>query len=164
MLRFYADSFATVTLMLRTSAVRMENATPQNLEERRAKVIGHMDQIRAKIGDLQLTAAVMGQFEHLDYAVKYADKAEIEILLREFTMSLLTDIQRHYFIMIPEGRKEYLEQNTAPFTTLVETVFSAARGDILATSHCMGLEEWTAAVFHLMRVVSMEYAIWQGVS
>jgi hypothetical protein len=70
--------------------------------------------------------------------------------------SLLTDLGVEKFIHLRPDAHEYFEQD-ALFGDEVRVKFPSAAADIKAAGNCLALDLWTAAVFHLMRVV--EYGL-----
>jgi hypothetical protein len=56
-----------------------------------------------------------------------------------------------FYHVLPELAS--LMEDPAPFSTFVNEQFPEAVRDICAASRCLALDEWTASVFHCMRVV-----------
>jgi hypothetical protein len=67
--------------------------------------------------------------------------------------SIIAELNASVYLMIPASERELYEQKTAPFGDDVATVFPDANRDIAAAGRCLVVDEWTAAVFHLMRVL-----------
>ncbi|MEZ4501653.1 MAG: hypothetical protein R3C39_03435 [Dehalococcoidia bacterium] len=80
---------------------------------------------------------------------------QAEVLLKELANDLLEELSSAYFLMIPATSRAFYEQRMPLFGTDVERVFPDAEGDIAAAGRCIALQEWTAAVFHLMRAVEL---------
>jgi hypothetical protein len=79
--------------------------------------------------------------------------AQVELLCKELDNDIIAALAEPWFLMIPSERREFYEQRTPPFGMDVANQFPATIRDIAAASRCMALDEWTAAVFHLMRVL-----------
>ena len=79
--------------------------------------------------------------------------AQAEVLLKELHNDLVIDLSASLFLAVPYERKEFYEQSQPPFGEQVADAFPDANADIAAASRCIALDEWTAAVFHLMRVL-----------
>ncbi len=154
MLTFYAVLFTSHMVALRAAADEIEAAqTDLDLAGQRLKLQWTLKNMQADLQKMPLVPATRMQFDGLMELTGKADKAELAILLRVFYHSILTELNSAWFLMIPEAQRELYEQNDAPFGSLIETVFPDARYDIAAASRCLALDEWTASVFHLMRVV-----------
>lgn len=66
--------------------------------------------------------------------------------------AILVDMTEAWFLMVPATRRHfYLERE--PFGEAVITAFPNATFDIIEAGKSIALDRWTAAVFHLMRVV-----------
>ena len=72
--------------------------------------------------------------------------------LTDLRRDMMVDLTDHLFLMVEEGKGEFYEQSEPPFGIEVAEKFPEAAYDISAASRCVALEEWTACVFHLMRV------------
>ena len=81
----------------------------------------------------------------------------LEALIRQLRESLAADFESHVYFQIPVGRRNLIEPDAPLFGHAVQTRYPGASRDIAAAGRCLALDEWTAAVFHLMRVV--EYGL-----
>jgi len=66
--------------------------------------------------------------------------------------AITIELQGASFLYITESRAPFYEQTTPLFGEAVADSFPAAVDDIAAAGRCIAVEEWTAVVFHLMRV------------
>ena len=82
---------------------------------------------------------------------------ELGILLEALHQDILADLLKPAFLLIPEHKVELFDQTVPPFGENVVHVFPNAVDDIAAASRCLALDEWTACVFHAMRV--LEHAL-----
>ena len=55
--------------------------------------------------------------------------------------------------MIPDYRRNLYDQQEPPFGAAVADAFPDADFDVAAAARCPALDEWTACVFHSMRVL-----------
>lgn len=76
-------------------------------------------------------------------------------MLREVHQSVLADITGHWYLVIPDYQRYLYEQVVPPFGVTVDSVFPEAAFDIAAAARCLALDEWTASVFHCMRVAEL---------
>ena len=77
------------------------------------------------------------------------------VLLKELPNDIVGELANSYFLMIRSDRRALYEQPSPPFGVEVAERFPDASYDISAAGRCMALDEWTAAVFHLMRVAEI---------
>jgi HEPN domain-containing protein len=80
---------------------------------------------------------------------------EAMALLKELHNDIIDELSSPYFLMIPTERRLLYEQSQPPFGENVAAAFPQASYDIAAASRLLALDEWTAAVFHLMRAVEL---------
>ena len=91
----------------------------------------------------------------------------LEVLLKELSNDVIQELQQLYFLLIPNSRRELYAQKRPVFGNQVAAQFPDLSKDIAAAGRCVALDEWTAAVFHLMRVLEAsihELAAWVGVT
>lgn len=81
------------------------------------------------------------------------DGAEVKVRLDELLYDLLAELRTPMFLYVAPEKRELYEQIAAPFGELVQDKFPDAAGDIAAAGRCLALDEPTACVFHLMRVL-----------
>lgn len=83
----------------------------------------------------------------------HPDYASLRENARICRQSLLDELAGHLFVCIPAATRELIDQKKPPFGEPVSQTFSKARRDIEACCRCLALNEWTACVFHSMRVL-----------
>lgn len=72
--------------------------------------------------------------------------------------ALLAEMDAHLFVWIHDKQRQDLILQPEPvFGFEVYSRFPDAARDIVSAGHCLGYEQWTAAVFHLMR--ALEYGL-----
>jgi hypothetical protein len=79
--------------------------------------------------------------------------SEAQILLRELNNDLLTEMAGYRFLRVPDDKRELYQQSAPLFGSAVHAQFPDAQSDIAAAGRCLAFDEWTASVFHLMRVI-----------
>ena len=110
--------------------------------------------------DIPLSLAARSKFKRLRESLANSTHEIIAYGIQELTIDVAIELSEPLFLMIsPEKRKLY-EQKEAPFGELVAERFADAQRDIQAASRCLALDEWTACVFHCMRVVELALHAW----
>lgn len=160
MMRFYATAFTVVAQELARlacvfSVEENEGRGDAVLAEDMYEALGTNVRALAKaVADLPLSRSVRVNFERLGDDIMNGTltsavlKSRIEALKRDINM----DLTAHTFLLVEEGKAEFYEQPAPPFGSEVANAFADAEYDIAAASRCIALDEWTASVFHLMRV------------
>jgi hypothetical protein len=156
--RFSAVSLGHAVSILAKILTVIAGADAANIrpdrELERAMANGELVRAEAFLADLPLSIVLKAQLSRLKFRINHgAETIEISILFREFLDNLLVEMGAPHFLMIRTDRKEFFEQKELPFGKLVASVFFEANADISAASRCYALDEWTACVFHLMRVL-----------
>lgn len=83
------------------------------------------------------------------------ETARAEVLLEELLHDLLSELTEPQFLSIATEKRELYAQTEPPFGVLVEAAFPQAVKDSRAAGRCLALDEWTACVFHCMRVLEI---------
>lgn len=152
MLRFYAASFGAFIGAISRAFAALSFAGISD-DEARSLVRETFKDSSEVTSDLPISAVVRTQFQRLLRVNDSASGEELRILLRELHENLIADLSSSYFLMIPADMREHYEQRQLPFGESVSVTFPSAERDISAASRCLALDEWTACVFHLMRVL-----------
>lgn len=76
-----------------------------------------------------------------------------KIRLEDLALDLLLELREPKFLHIAPERRSLYEQQEPPFGSNVESIFPDATRDVSAASRCLALDEWTACIFHSMRVI-----------
>ena len=79
--------------------------------------------------------------------------AQAEVLVKELHNDFVVHLQSFVFLGIDKEHREFWEQSAPPLGQLVAEQFPDAAKDIAASARCFALDEWTACVFHSMRVI-----------
>jgi hypothetical protein len=103
--------------------------------------------------NLPISAGVLAQYRRLREKVedRHTSADALRTLLYDFEAALHEDLKQHFFFLIPASQR-LLYQSPMPFGEPVYMKFALAREDVKGACRCMVLDEWSAAVFHLMRV------------
>jgi hypothetical protein len=72
----------------------------------------------------------------------------------EFVTRLEDEMQSRVFFCIEPRKQEFLGDRNL-FGDTVAKAFPSARNDIKASGRCLALDQWTASVFHCMRVLEI---------
>jgi len=160
MLRFYAFYYAIVERDLQwilglvgplESMGQGGTALPPDA---RADVVKRTNLLCSSIDTLPLSRSTQANCKRL--MGELADsKTTISALctrLTDLRRDIMVDLAGHIFLVVEEGKGQFYEQSEPPFGREVADKFPEATYDISAASRCIALEEWTASVFHLMRV------------
>jgi hypothetical protein len=84
---------------------------------------------------------------------KDCDMTVVSALLMEVVHGLLDELSEPMFLCIEADRRDLYIQSVPPFGVVVADKFPDASKDIGAATRCLALDEWTASVFHSMRVL-----------
>ena len=86
-------------------------------------------------------------------SVERSDTKTLEVQIHELSADLFEELVEPLFLFVPAAKREGYEQKEPPFGQRVADTFPDAVRDIAAAGRCLALDEWTASVFHLMRVL-----------
>jgi hypothetical protein len=159
MLRIHGYAFAAAADGIATANSFAQNfasygpTSEHNVDWLRKTVTDALNNAKSNLGELPLSGVFLGSFERLLRRISEADPNEISILIRELRINLIADLESSCFLVIDPHNREFYEIKTPPFGIEVQNKFPKAGLDIDAASRCYALDEWTACVFHLMRVV-----------
>lgn len=166
MLKFYAAAYSEAIYFVGLAEATM--VASQTLGAKRLSKAQRdecLGLIKDTIGDLAvhvrilpLSLSVKNEFDRLHEQVKATDGRDwnvVSALLRNFHASLTDDLASSYFLAIPQERSHYYEKADNAFGNEVANEFPEATEDIAAASRCLALDEWTASVFHLMRIAEI---------
>ncbi len=147
---------AMSTLGRLASLVVFEQVTRRTFD--RAEVVSQFnEEVMEAFTNVRLSRVLREQMNRAGNRISQDDCGAIEIqtLLRELHGSFGTEFTSSWFLRISEERRGYYEQRTPLFGPEVASVFPSATKDISAAGRCLALDEWTACVFHLMRILEI---------
>jgi HEPN domain-containing protein len=81
------------------------------------------------------------------------DANTVCVLLDELALDVLAELREPIFLHVSHEKRALYEQREFPFGAEVAAAFPDATRDIAAAARCLALDEWTACVFHSMRVL-----------
>jgi hypothetical protein len=157
MLRFYAEAFvqAMGALSRMSMGVSVMADVKASISDDLHKTI---EEVLAPLDD-QITKLPFSYSLRLQYArfkrvvETSRDAKELSILGDELIQNMIAELTAKVFLMISEENAELYGQPEPPFGLEVAQRFSEANYDIEAGTRCLALDEWTASVFHMMRVL-----------
>ena len=76
-------------------------------------------------------------------------------MIRELHNNILAELTAHWYLVIPDYQRGLYEQVNPPFGTAVAGAFPEASRDIASAARCLAMDEWTACIFHSMRVIEL---------
>lgn len=157
MLRFRAPSFVVAISGVARAATGLLGAHALGLDDDPSVdaeyVLKALKEAEPNISELPLSRVLKSQFERLLQSVGNVKSEELAILIREFHNNLIVELTEAYFLMIEPQKRELYQQRKPPFGQKVSDVFPEATQDIAAANRCAALDEWTACVFHSMRIL-----------
>ncbi|OGG52082.1 MAG: hypothetical protein A3F84_25875 [Candidatus Handelsmanbacteria bacterium RIFCSPLOWO2_12_FULL_64_10] len=166
MLKFVASQYAGLTILM-PRAVALINDWPSDRalqEERLSALTLTVEGFGTFLRDLPVSDSLRFDLDRIqeDIAKFQGDGwtsqgTRLKTRLEDFQTHLLIELQSPLFLMVSKERREFYEQNEPPFGEEAAGRFAAASTDTMAAARCIALEEWTACVFHLMRV--LEYGL-----
>ena len=86
-------------------------------------------------------------------AIGNSDHQSALTLIDELLYNVQAELETNLFLCIPAPHRPYFERGLDIFGPAVLTVFPECSKDIAAAGRCLALEEPTACVFHLMRIL-----------
>jgi hypothetical protein len=104
---------------------------------------------------LPLSTVARAKFKRIIEEAKdgKCSSSTIETLLRELLFDTVLELTEPMFFCVKASHRALYEQREPPFGDIVETTFPDSKRDVAAAARCLALDEWTACVFHLMRVL-----------
>ncbi len=153
MLRFYAQSYvATMNALSRHVMLMNPIATGAELREGLAQPLADAE---AALSQLPISPVLIGTVGQLRKRVEEGTIAgdELGYVLKTLHDQVLADLAAPLFLCIPRGSRNFYTQPEPLFGDPVDRTFPEARTDLAAAGRCLALDEWTATIFHLMRVL-----------
>ena len=159
MLRFYALDYVSVRDGLEEAKRLLIDLGPDapidevlatNLADAGRFALNAVQELPVHVSTLDRAARLAGSLNNMGAR----DRATVINLIDEVRRDLVHELRTKYFLILPEGRRELLEQKEPLFGPEVDArADDDLRDEIRAAGRCLAYDEWTAAVFHLMRVL-----------
>ncbi len=106
---------------------------------------------------LPISKALLWQVDSLAREASLKDNHAFNIALvsrlQQIRTSILLELVGYCFYAIPEEQAGLMEEKSPHFGESVQKFFPDTARDIYASARCLALNEWTACVFHCMRVL-----------
>lgn len=165
MLRLYAGVFVVVIRDLAGATAQLSMMCVDGDADLRLAELGDLREslfakplreVETEISKLPISSVLRGKIPRLIDRVSTDEVwtvATAEALFKELTDHIIAELTQSSFLVIPPGRRAMYVQREPQFGPKVANRFGDGNDDIAAAARCVALEEWTAAVFHLMRVV-----------
>ena len=165
MLRFYAERWLAIESLLQQMAsahllLAQDRRQTSGLNER---VEGLRDSlIRLLEGEVKtfpFSPAISRQITRYCDVLRTVDQPPqtsvevLQALSAELIFNVQSELESNVFLVVHPSRRQLFEQAAPQFGVEVETQFPQSSKDIAAAGRCYALEEWTACVFHSMRVL-----------
>jgi len=156
MLQFYAPGF--VRAMAALSSINMgadmmakvEAPISEDLRKTMQETLAPLD---GQIDRLPFSLSLRLQYARFKTALETStDGKELSIRSDELRENITSELISKVFLMVREENVDFYRQPEPPFGSEVAQRFEA-NYDIEAGTRCLALEEWTASVFHMMRVL-----------
>ena len=122
----------------------------------RGSIIQAISDTETALKEAELPARFYRRLDRIKETIK-EDKYNGDVvaaLLQELIYDLLDELSEPKFFYVAKDHR-HLFETEAPFGAAVAETFHDANKDILAAARCLALDEWTACVFHLMRVLEL---------
>ncbi len=162
-LSFYADKYLRAVNLLKAAgdsalfSMSQAGGAPPKARRDILSALTAASLIFYQQGGLPVSPSLRGQLERLLAKVKgwdeEVDAQAVVTLTEEVYKNLLVELGACWFLMVPPERRGVYVDASSSFGPEVLDVFPDANRDIAAAARCLALDEWTACVFHLMRVV-----------
>lgn len=156
LLRLKADAFCRAMAKIGQTVAYLE--VPQNLgqptPEHWSSVGSAMGDITRELEKLELRFS-LNQVSRIT-AIRDRPSVSIQemrVQLAQLVERIIEELEETLFLSVPAVRSEYYEQKPPLFGPLVVSVLPGLTEDISEAGKCLALNRYTAAVFHLMRVM-----------
>lgn len=150
MLKVYGLAFTATMADLGRAIEALNFPNPE------ARVAYAMGKLERDLPGLPLSPVVREEFNRLKMTLREPNLSQdaIRTALYGFESNLHQDLLQHSYLLVPASHRPFFETPNL-FGTTVADEFEDAERDIAAAGRCIALDEWTAAVFHLMRVAEI---------
>ncbi|MBI4188602.1 MAG: hypothetical protein HY529_05295 [Chloroflexi bacterium] len=155
--RFYAPTFALTMATLTQIRDSVLFELSHGNEANHTWVTEKFQEVKRGLEGIHFSRVLIGQISRVEEVISKPGCSGIEMstLLVELSNNIIMELTASCFLRIPENRHAYYVQTTPPFGTEVADAFPLANNDISSAGRCLALDEWTACVFHLMRVLEI---------
>ncbi|HEY2975871.1 MAG TPA: hypothetical protein VGJ48_25375 [Pyrinomonadaceae bacterium] len=153
MLEFYAKEFVHLSVLLEDIRLNIDNLGVQQIKEVSPFYRGVLHKMREHCSNIGLTYSIKG----IDrISTKLIEEqilsTEIKHDLRSLRERVFDELDNNFFLVIPRTKAQYYHFTHPLFDVAISKAFPDSWDDVWAAGRCFALDEWTACVFHLMRV------------
>lgn len=137
---------------------------PAERAQKKRNLIGNAESIAGHLEDFgcpHTAAAAHRLAQALDLELKPISEIEFSVRVSEIKESFAYEMETHLFFYVPSERAKYYKETLGLFGNNVKDRFPSLISEIQNAGECFACAQYTATVFHLMRV--MEKAL-QAVS
>jgi hypothetical protein len=123
-------------------------------DEDRTGIGKELERIKEHLVAVDMSHSI-AQLDHIKYQLehkKITNWNEAKAKFDSLNVAAFQELSKIFVGYIPAGRARYWNQ-AKPFGETVFNNFESARADVVSAGNCYAVEQWTACVFHLMRVV-----------
>jgi len=167
MLRFYAERWHAIQINVLhlAASLNLVRDKGQDNEYILGAIARGMELLETEARNFPFSETVLQQISRFCKDVKdtqvglsFTDVLVMQARGAELSLNIQTELAAQLFLLVRSERREFYEQvPEGLFGSLVASVFGDANKDISAAGRCYAVEEWTACVFHCMRV--LEYGL-----
>src|SRR5258708_1354975 len=156
MLRLYASSLITVFSQLSRAAIYV--AAPAEDGDDEVSIV-HLEtalgECAKELAEIPLSVILRGQFDRLvkRVAAREDSRAVLFALTVELHNNLIAELASHLFLFVPSEKKVLFLDPKKWYGQATADRFPQTERDFRDACQCYALGQWTAAVFHAMRVL-----------
>jgi hypothetical protein len=164
MLRFHAAAFSVVIGQLRSASAqliylegaRYGRVDPPIIEDTWRVIENALKDVSLEAKELPLSVVLYAQIERVVKAA--TDHSEYNVgvvvtMVKELHNNLLEELKQQLFFFVPSTFALMYVTPEIVYGAEVEYAFPEAQRDLQHGVRCFVLDEWTASVFHFMRVL-----------
>jgi len=152
----YTDAMSAIRALADVSIMwRGRKNAPRGLRGDMRDVLA--DKVKPQLDALPLTLPVRAMVDRVMERASDDNYTfhEASVSLDMLHDAIMADLSAPCFLYVPAEKGHFYDQPEPPFGQEVTDAFPVADRDIAAAGRCFALDEWTACVFHLMRVLEI---------
>jgi hypothetical protein len=163
MMRFYAATFVLCTTNLERALQHfiatgtLVGGDEAEIQAEMAAVLTELLAAHEEVGRLPVSSSLRAQFKRAIDQVRVA-RSEHEVpiiatLCNEIKNNLIMELTEHLFLFVPPQRRWFYLEPEKWFGPASVARFPGVEREVRDACQCLALEQWTAAVFHAMRLL-----------
>jgi hypothetical protein len=156
MQRMFSATLLTIARHLELARRTLESISPETLKRGRQTLGSTLDDLMREVAEIPLRRPFILQIERLRSRVDDPawSGADIAMLAGELLENLTLELTEYLFFAVPPTRKWMYLEPERWFGQQAVDRFSIQR-EVRDASQCFALAQWTAAVFHSMRILEL---------